>query len=63
MCAGFTPKGAAHQLVNRSSQEVVYLEVGDRTQGDEVSYPADDLVAVSGSDGQWHFKHKDGTDY
>src|SRR6185503_1050772 len=34
MCAGFPAAGEAHQLVNRSSQDVLYLEVGDRTPGD-----------------------------
>jgi uncharacterized cupin superfamily protein len=63
MCAGFTPEGVAHQLVNRTSSDVVYLEIGDRIKGDEVSYPADDLVAVFGSDGQWHFTHKNGKPY
>ncbi|OGT52788.1 MAG: cupin [Gammaproteobacteria bacterium RIFCSPHIGHO2_12_FULL_42_13] len=63
MCAGFTPDGSAHQLINRTSNNVVYLEIGDRTKGDEVSYPADDLVAVFGSDSQWHFTHKNGKPY
>lgn len=63
MCAGFTPTGVAHQLVNHTSSDVVYLEVGDRTTGDEVVYPVDDLVAVFGSDGQWHFTHKNNEPY
>lgn len=63
MCAGFTQDGTAHQLVNQTSDDVVYLEVGDRTKGDEVSYPADDLIAVFGSDDQWHFRHKNGIPY
>lgn len=63
MCAGFTPAGTAHQLVNRSSSNVIYLEIGDRTKGDEVTYPADDLIATFGSDGQWHFAHKSGESY
>lgn len=63
MCAGF-PAGAgdAHCLINESSEEVVYLEVGDRTPGDEVCYPDDDLKAVS-IDGSWRFAHKDGRPY
>lgn len=63
MCAGFTPSGPAHHLVNRTETEVVYLEIGDREVGDKASYPADDLAAVAGADGQWHFTHKDGTPY
>jgi uncharacterized cupin superfamily protein len=63
MCAGFPALGAAHQLVNRTEADVVYLEIGDRTPGDEGSYPADDLKAVLGPDGAWQFRHKDGTPY
>lgn len=40
MCAGFrSGSGNAHHLVNLSSEVVVCLEVGDRTEGDVVSYP------------------------
>lgn len=63
MCAGFTAEGPAHQLVNNTSQSVVYLEIGDRTVGDKVNYPADDLVANSGPDGKWYFTHKNGQAY
>ena len=63
MCAGFPAAGEAHQLVNRSSQDVLYLEVGDRTPGDEGSYPKDDIQAVLGADGKWVFTHKDGRPY
>lgn len=58
-CAGFPAGGAAHHLENHTASPVRYLEVGDRTEGDEVSYPADDLVAVR-EDGAWHFRRKDG---
>jgi uncharacterized cupin superfamily protein len=63
MCAGFAANGVAHQLVNRSDQDVVYLEIGDRTVGDQVEYPNDDLRAVMGEDGAWRIAHKDGTPY
>lgn len=63
MCAGFRAGGPAHQLVNRSNADVVYLEVGDRAPGDEATYPRDDLQAVLGTDGAWRFAHKDGTPY
>lgn len=63
MCAGFAAgSGDAHQLINRSDIEVVYLEVGDRTLGDRISYPDDDLIAIW-ADGQWCFTHKDGAPY
>ncbi|HEX4924775.1 MAG TPA: cupin domain-containing protein [Bdellovibrionales bacterium] len=62
MCAGFTPHGSAHQLVNRTNESVWYLEVGDREAGDEGVYPNDDLVAKMES-GVWVFTHKDGRPY
>jgi uncharacterized cupin superfamily protein len=63
MCAGFPARGIAHQLVNRTGEDVVYLEIGDRTPGDEGSYPVDDLKAELGPDSQWIFTHKDGLPY
>jgi len=64
MCAGFRAgSGEGHHLVNRSAQDVVYLEVGDRTGGDEASYPDDDLKAALDPDGRWRFTRKDGTPY
>ena len=60
MCAGFRAgSGDAHQLFNPGPLDVVYLEVGDRSAGDSVSYPDDDLLAVW-RDGRWQFTHKDG---
>ena len=63
MCAGHPAGGLAHQLVNRTAADVVYLEIGDRAEGDEGSYPTDDLQASLGADGQWTFTHKDGRPY
>eukprot|EP01042_Synura_sphagnicola_P035998 gene35998-46071_t len=63
MCAGFKagiPNG--HKLINQSASDVVYLEVGDRTPGDEGAYPDDDLKAVL-VEGKWTFVHKDGSAY
>jgi uncharacterized cupin superfamily protein len=63
MCAGFKAgTGNGHHLINETNEDVVYLEVGDRTPGDEGSYPDDDLKA-SLVDGKWTFTHKDGTPY
>jgi uncharacterized cupin superfamily protein len=63
MCAGFKAgTGNAHRLVNETAEEVVYLEVGDRTPGDEASYPDDDLKALM-VEGKWKFVHKDGSPY
>lgn len=62
MCAGFRAgSGDAHRLVNRGVREVVYLEIGDRSPGDAVTYPEDDLAAVMGEDGRWRYTRKDGT--
>jgi len=64
MCAGFPAgSGDAHQLVNPGPEVVEFLEVGDRTEGDTVVYPDDDLAAVQGADGHWHYRHKDGSAY
>jgi uncharacterized cupin superfamily protein len=64
MCAGFRAgTGDAHHLLNRTAQDVVYLEVGDRSAGDQGTYPDDDLQAVLGPDGRWRFTRKDGTPY
>lgn len=63
MCAGFASgTGNAHRLLNETDEAVVYLEVGDRSPGDEGSYPDDDLQALR-VDGAWTFVHKDGTPY
>ena len=41
MAAGFPANEAnGHHLVNRSNQDAVYLEVGDRTANDTVNYPS-----------------------
>ena len=64
MCAGFKAgTGDAHHLVNRTKRDAVFLEVGDRSVGDSVSYPDDDVVAVYGSNGNWKYSRKDGTPY
>jgi uncharacterized cupin superfamily protein len=62
MCAGFPcGTGDAHHLINRTAEEAVYLEVGDRTPGDSVTYPEHDLRAEFGADGKWRYLHRDGT--
>ena len=64
LCAGFRAgAGDAHHLVNRSAEDVVYLEIGDRSAGDRATYPDDDLQAVMTGVGQWVFTHKDGSRY
>ena len=64
MCAGFKAgTGNAHHLVNRTAEDVLYLEVGDRSADDAVTYPDDDLQAVLDNDGKWRFLHKNGRAY
>lgn len=64
MCAGFKAgSGNSHHLVNRSDEPAAYLEIGDRTIGDAVAYPDDDIQAMMSADGHWRFTHKDGTPY
>lgn len=63
VCAGFKAgTGNGHCLINNTDEEIVYLEVGDRTPGDEGMYPDDDLHAQL-INGTWAFTHKDGTPY
>jgi len=58
MCAGFKAGiRDAHHLINRSDRDVVYLEIGDRNEGDEVFYPDDDLHLPADAS----YTHKDGT--
>lgn len=63
MVVGFPADGTSHHLVNESAEECVLLEVGDRTEGDEVTYPNDDLRAEKIAGGGWRFLHKDGRPY
>ena len=63
MCAGFPAgSGNAHCLINDTAAAVVYLEIGDRSSGDQAHYPDDDLRAEL-IDGRWAFSHKDGSPY
>ncbi|HET7882531.1 MAG TPA: cupin domain-containing protein [Acetobacteraceae bacterium] len=61
MCAGFPAGGTAHHLENRTDADVVVLEIGDRTPGDEGTYPNDDLKAAMGPDGRFRYTRKDGS--
>jgi uncharacterized cupin superfamily protein len=62
MCAGFKAgSGESHHLVNRTDRDVVFLEVGDRSEGDVASYPDADLAGVFGPDRVWRYTRKDGS--
>lgn len=63
MCAGFRAgSGDAHCLINNTEDDVIYLEAGDNTSGDEVSYPDDDLKLIQ-VEGKWECYHKNGQKY
>jgi uncharacterized cupin superfamily protein len=63
MVAGF-PAGVVdgHCLINRTDRDAVYLEVGDRSPEDAVTYPDDDIAGKATPQGR-RFTHKDGTPY
>jgi uncharacterized cupin superfamily protein len=63
MCAGFKAgSGNGHHLLNETNEDVIYLEIGDRSAGDAATYPDNDLLAKQ-VEGKWQFSHKDGTPY
>lgn len=63
MCAGYPGgKKDGHHFLNRSSVPATYLEIGDRTEGDNAFYPDDDLMWVEDENGSFA-AHKDGRRY
>jgi uncharacterized cupin superfamily protein len=61
--AGFkanAPNG--HQLVNRSSRDVIYLEIGTRSKHERVDYPDVDLQVIRDNAGM-RYTHKNGEPY
>ncbi len=61
--AGFKANsGNGHQLVNRGSRDVVYLEVGTRSKHERVDYPDVDLMVVRDDNGM-RYTHKNGEPY
>lgn len=64
MVAGF-PAGVenGHQLVNKSSQTAVYLEVGTRSEADEGHYPDCDMHAIRKPGERYVFTRKDGSSF
>ena len=63
MCVGFRAgTGNGHQLHNATTDDVLYLEIGDRTAGDEVIYPDDDIRLIR-QDAKAVYVHKDGSPY
>ena len=63
-CIGFkADTGKAHHLINNSNENVIYLEIGDKSPNDSVEFPNDDFQAALSVDGSWSLTHKDGTPY
>jgi uncharacterized cupin superfamily protein len=63
-CIGFPAgTGDGHQFLNLTQKDAVFLVIGDRTEGDEVTYPDIDLDLKTGPDGTKCFYRKDGTLY
>jgi uncharacterized cupin superfamily protein len=64
MCAGFPAgTGDAHRFLNRSDADVLLLVVGDKSAGDDVSYPDIDMHGRMGADGKYSFTRKDGSSF
>jgi uncharacterized cupin superfamily protein len=64
MCAGFAASASnPHHLVNRSDEDVMYLEVGDRSPNDVVTYPDDDIEAYRDEAARLTFSRKSGEPY
>ena len=62
-CAGFPANnGNGHHLINRGSLPAVYLEVGHRSDAEEVYYTDADLHLTRSKTGR-QFTRKDGTPY
>src|SRR6266487_983346 len=55
--------GDGHHFLNVTDKDAAFLVVGDRTPGDEATYPDIDLELKAGPDGVKTFRHKDGTPY
>ena len=63
MCAGYAAGSRdAHHFVNRSAAPATYLEVGNRSEGDNALYPDDDLMWCEDENGVYA-AHKDGRRY
>jgi len=62
--AGFKANTAnGHQLVNRSSRDATYLEIGTRSKGEIAHYTDVDLALSYDASGKMMFTHKSGEPY
>jgi len=63
-CIGFPAgTGDGHHFLNETSRDAIFLVVGDRTAGDEVTYSDIDLELKGGPDGVRMWRRKDGSPY
>jgi uncharacterized cupin superfamily protein len=61
--AGFKANnGIGHHLVNRSTRDAVYLEIGTRSKYETAHYPDVDMMVVRDDKGT-RYTHKDGKEY
>ena len=51
-----------HCLINRTSRDAVFIEIGTRAKHEQANYPDIDLVAVKDEQG-FHYLHKSGEPY
>jgi uncharacterized cupin superfamily protein len=51
-----------HHLVNKSSRDAIYLEIGTRAQHERAEYPDVDLLVIRDEKGA-RYTHKDGSPY
>lgn len=64
MCACFPANsGNAHRLENKSDALVRYLEVGNRSEFEEVRYPDNDMIMEKPAEGPRRFRHFDGSPF
>ena len=64
MCVCFPAgTGDGHRFINETEKDALLLVIGDRTAGEEVTYPDVDLAGAQGPDGKYIFTKKDGSSY
>ena len=54
--------GDGHHLVNRTTREALFLEIGTRSKHERVEYPDVDLLVVRDDRGM-RYTHKNGDPY
>ena len=63
-CIGFPAgTGDGHHFLNETDRDAIFLVVGDRTPGDEVTYSDIDLELTGGPEGVRKWRRKNGSPY